>query len=126
MIDKVGAIIIENKKLLVVRSFNKPWFFIPGGKREGAETDEECLRREILEELQATITTVAYYKEFYSQAMGKTETIRIRTYLCTLANRPKPGTEIEELTWINGSFDSEKLADVLKIMIPELERDGFL
>ena len=42
MIDKVGGIIIKNKKVLVVRKKTKenfPEFIIPGGKRETGETD---------------------------------------------------------------------------------------
>ena len=54
MIDKVGGIIIKNKKVLVVRKKTKenfPEFIIPGGKRETGETDVETLQREIQEEV---------------------------------------------------------------------------
>lgn len=49
-IDKVGGIILRGKKLLVVRKRtkdNREEYIIPGGKREGNETDFETLKREL-------------------------------------------------------------------------------
>ena len=45
MIDKVGAIILRNKQMLVVREKGMNIFYIPGGTREGSENDEEVLKR---------------------------------------------------------------------------------
>lgn len=47
-IDKVGGIILRGKKLLVVRKRtkdNREEYIIPGGKREGNETDFETYHR---------------------------------------------------------------------------------
>ena len=52
MIDKVGGIILKDKKILVQRkNNNREECIIPGGKREGNETDFETLKRELKEEL---------------------------------------------------------------------------
>ena len=63
MIDKVGGIIIKNKKVLVVRKKTKgnfPEFIIPGGKREIGETDVETLQREIQEEVNLKVVKAEY------------------------------------------------------------------
>jgi 8-oxo-dGTP diphosphatase len=54
MIDKIGAIILQSRKMLITRKTNVDVFFIPGGKREEGETDVETLRREVFEELGVT------------------------------------------------------------------------
>ena len=49
-IDKVGGIILRGKELLVVKKRtkdNREEYIIPGGKREGNETDFETLKREL-------------------------------------------------------------------------------
>lgn len=55
LIEVTCAIIVENQKILCTRR-NQPhpraglWEF-PGGKKEPGESNEECIRREIKEEL---------------------------------------------------------------------------
>src|SRR5690348_17382547 len=51
MIDTVAWVHLENGRILCARPRGKDVFYIPGGKREGAESDLETLRREISEEL---------------------------------------------------------------------------
>ncbi|EKT57501.1 NUDIX hydrolase [Providencia sneebia DSM 19967] len=45
-IDKLGLITISERKVAMVRSYNRALFYIPGGKREPNETDEQALCRE--------------------------------------------------------------------------------
>jgi 8-oxo-dGTP diphosphatase len=49
LIDKLAWIYIENKHLLSTRSKGKDTYYIPRGKRELGETDQEALLREIKE-----------------------------------------------------------------------------
>ncbi len=50
-IDKIAFIKIEKGKILSTKSKGKNRYYIPGGKREMGESDEETLTREISEEL---------------------------------------------------------------------------
>ena len=43
VIDKLAWIFIEDGKLLMVRSKGKELFYLPGGKREAGESDEQAL-----------------------------------------------------------------------------------
>ena len=125
MIDKIGAVILKDKKMLVARGKKYDIFFVPGGKRESGETDEQTLRREIEEELGCQIKGIKYYKTFITEASGISGKVKVAAYFCELVGEPRPCNEIEEIAWI-GKNDKAKLGNVLKVMIPQLEKDGFL
>ncbi len=55
IIDKLAWIELKNKSILSTKSYGKDKYYIPGGKRESGETDEQALIREISEELSVTI-----------------------------------------------------------------------
>jgi len=66
-ITVLGAIIEKEGKILLARrhtgsSMAGKWEF-PGGKLEAGETEKECLKREIKEELNADIEVVDFYAE---------------------------------------------------------------
>jgi len=51
LMEKCAAIIIREKTLLVVRKRFTNIFISPGGKIEPGETQIQCLRREVAEEI---------------------------------------------------------------------------
>jgi 8-oxo-dGTP pyrophosphatase MutT (NUDIX family) len=51
LIDKIAWVHLHDGQLLSTRSRGKNRYYIPGGKREPGETDEQTLLREIKEEL---------------------------------------------------------------------------
>lgn len=55
LIDKLAWIEIKDNRILLTKSYGKDEYYIPGGKREPGETDEQALTREIYEELGVTI-----------------------------------------------------------------------
>ena len=55
LIDTVAWVRVENGRILCARPRGKDVFYIPGGKREGAESDLQTLLREITEELSVTL-----------------------------------------------------------------------
>ncbi|MGH2482447.1 MAG: NUDIX hydrolase, partial [Ktedonobacteraceae bacterium] len=86
MIDKLAWIYIQNQRLLSTRSKGKDTYYIPGGKREGGETDQEALLREVKEELTIDLhpETITFFGQFEAQAHGKPEGTLVRM-LCYTA-----------------------------------------
>lgn len=132
-IIKVGAIILDGEgKILIVKPRGKDiWLFV-GGKIEDGETHEQCLHREVREELNVNIVGTP---EFYSKSpvepaandvLGRT--VQIFEYLIDIEGEPKPSHEIESVHWLskNEFLGNEfPLGSVLQHhAIPSLMADG--
>ena len=72
IIDKVALLYVKDGKILSTRSKGKDKYYLPGGKREGNETDLETLAREVKEELSVDVVeaTARFYGTFEAQAHG--------------------------------------------------------
>jgi 8-oxo-dGTP diphosphatase len=79
-VDKIALIIIENGKILSTKSVGKNKYYIPGGKREKNETDNQTLIREIKEELSVDILqeTTEYIGTFIAQSDGDTAGVNVK------------------------------------------------
>jgi 8-oxo-dGTP pyrophosphatase MutT (NUDIX family) len=79
-IDKLAYIYLKDGKVLITLSKGKDVWYIPGGKREGNETDHEALVREVKEELAVDLVpdTIVHYGTFEAQAHGKPEGTIVR------------------------------------------------
>lgn len=122
---KAGAIMINSKKqMLVVQKNHSDICISPGGKLENGESQEEALRRELNEELGASIKSAKYFKSFYSNNPGhdKDKAIVIHAYFTEWEGDIVPQNEITKTIWVNSEESKElNLADVLKKIIPELK-----
>jgi len=127
MIDKVGAIIIRDKRMLIVREEDIDVFFIPGGGRKGNESDEEVLIREMMEEIGARIKNMKFYREFAAKASRENDMVTVKAYFCNIGEEPVPSGEIGEIRWIGrDDYKNINLGNILKIMISALIEDGYL
>lgn len=106
-IDKLAWLHVEDGKVLAARSKGRDIVYIPGGKRELGESDEQALIREIREELSIDLIsdTVEYIESFVAQADGKPEGIHVRVscYRAAFEGLIKASAEIEEVLWIDSS-----------------------
>ena len=127
MIDKIGAIILDSKRMLVARTRGLDTFFIPGGKRKQGENDMQALEREIVEELGAKTVNPKYYNTFFAKSHDDADEVRVIAYFVELDRVPKASSEIEEILWIDKhNYDNYKLGNILKIMIPEMIKEDIL
>ncbi|MGW0435502.1 NUDIX hydrolase [Micromonospora sp. NPDC003197] len=129
IIDKLAWLRIENGKILSTRSHGKDAYYIPGGKREAGESDQEALKREIQEELCVDLVddTIELAEAFEAQARGKAEgmIVRMTCYRSDYKGSLKPGAEIEEVVWLDYS-GREKSSMVDKLIFDWLHDRGEL
>lgn len=104
-IDKIAFIETKNGQILSTKSKGKTKYYIPGGKREIGETDEQTLVREIAEELNVKIDvrTIEYVGTFKAQSDGAKEGVLVKMtcYKAKYDGILKPTSEIEEIKWLN-------------------------
>ena len=128
-IDKIAFIEIQKGKILSTKSKGKTKYYIPGGKREGGESDEQTLIREILEELSVVIlpNTIKYIGTFSAQSDGAKEGINVimTCYKAKYFGALKANNEIEEIKWLNYS-DLEIISAVDKKIFSSLNEKGEL
>ena len=130
MIDKVGGIILKDKKILVQRKKNnREECIIPGGKREGNETDFETLKRELMEELSVELINATFIGGYDDIAVFSNEPIHVQTYLAEIEGEIKCNNEIKEAIWIDKNYKQEgiKVGSILgEYVIPDLIKKGLM
>jgi 8-oxo-dGTP diphosphatase len=123
-IDKIALILLENGKILSTKSIGKNKYYIPGGKREKNETDQQTLIREIKEELSVIVLheTMEYVGTFTAQSDGETEGINVKMtcYKAGYSGVLKKNSEIEEIRWLSYN-DLDIISEVDKIIFKFLK-----
>ncbi|MGF1734210.1 NUDIX hydrolase [Photobacterium satsumensis] len=120
VIDKLAWVLIHDGKLLTVRSKGKELFYLPGGKRETGESDEQALIREIKEELSVDLVanTIKYVETFTAQADGKKQgvSVKLTCYFSEYSGELQPDAEIAEFKYVDGRDESScSLATVVAL-----------
>jgi len=128
-IDKLAFIDIQNKKVLSTLSKGKDTWYIPGGKREGNETDHEALIREVKEELSVDLVpdTITHYGTFEAQAHGKPEgtVVRMTCYSAKFKGALRASAEVAEFRYVDYSW-KEKSSPVDKLIFDDLKIKGLI
>ncbi|WEK71278.1 MAG: NUDIX domain-containing protein [Candidatus Chryseobacterium colombiense] len=124
IIDKVALISISDKKVLTALSKSKSKLYLPGGKREPNESDIECLKREIKEELNVEIKedSIRYFDTFEAPADGKNEDILVKMtcYFADYSGTLEASSEIESFEWI-GFEDRHRTSAVVALILDRLK-----
>lgn len=128
-IDKLAYIHLKDNKVLTTLSRGKDTWYIPGGKREGDETDHEALIREVEEELTVKLKpeTIKHYGTFEAQAHGKPEgtVVRMTCYEAEFDEALEASSEIEQLAFVNYSW-KEKSSPVDGLIFDDLKAKGLI
>ncbi len=121
----ISAVIIEDKKILLVRK--KETWILPGGKPEPGESDIECLIREVSEELSGVVLqNIRFYGKFEGIAPHQKDLIEINVYTAGIQQgAPSPNAEINACEWYDGD-EGYNLADSLDKIIGALRKDNYL
>jgi 8-oxo-dGTP diphosphatase len=129
LIDTVAWVRIEGGRILCARPRGKDVFYIPGGKREGAESDLETLVREIKEELTVLLDpkTVAHTGTYEAVAPGLPDdvVVRMACYTAEYSGELVPSSEIEEMAWFSYA-DRDLVPPVDQMLFDDLKAGGGL
>ncbi len=129
LINKIAWIELQDGKILSTRSKGKDAYYIPGGKREAGESDQDTLLREIKEELSVAIQqdSIAYVGTFQAQAHGHatgTE-VKMLCYTAQYTGNLAASAEIEEVVWLRYR-DRDQVSPVDKLIFDWLFQQGLL
>lgn len=130
LIHKIGVAILKDKKILLARDYRQEKkFYIPGGKIEQGESEIECIKREIMEELSSRVDekSVNFINEFTGPAHGWENTlVHIKLYSVKLLDEPKPSREIAEIRYFDSSISEENITETGALIFPFLIQEGYI
>ncbi len=99
---RIAAIIIQNEKLLMVQGAGYEELWTPGGKPELNESDEDCLKRELAEEIGVTLIGAKYFGNYTGSSPYEANRLSTnKVYICTVSGDPKPNNEIAKVIWLS-------------------------
>ncbi len=130
LIDTVAWVHLEGGRILCARPRGKDVFYIPGGKREGAETDLQVLLREITEELavtllHGTVRHVGTYEAAERNGHPGGTLVRMSCYTGDYSGTLTPSSEIDELAWFCYA-DRPRVPPVNQLLFDDLQATGRL
>ena len=127
--EKAGLLAVrEGRVLLCRKKHTTALLILPGGVIEPGESWEECLRREVAEELAGvTLGAVERLGRYESPAAVAGKTVAVELFRGELTGEARAASEIKELVWFGAEDAAELLAPSLRETIfPDLARRGLL
>ena len=130
IINKVALAVFKEKQMLQVRtSKQEEVFYTLGGKYEEGESDIECLKREVKEEIGCNIDEdfLKFLAEFEDVAHEDQGMLHIRMYEGELIGEPRPSSEIVEIGYFDSKSNPKNLSVIAKRTIfPWLKKKGYI
>ena len=130
-IRKVALAVFRGRKLLQVRTKSQESvFYTLGGKIEKGESDMECLKREVKEEINCEIDepSLKFLTEFEDIAHGQGGAlVNIRMYEGNLIGEPKPSSEVVEINYFDTGSDKKYLSLIAqRTIFPWLKKNNYI
>jgi 8-oxo-dGTP pyrophosphatase MutT (NUDIX family) len=126
VIDTVAWVHLVNGEILCARPRGKDVFYVPGGKREGTESDLQTLLREIAEELTVALRpgTVRHAGTYHADNPDGT-VVRMSCYTGEYSGTLAASSEIDELAWFRYA-DRPRVPPVDQLLFDDLHTAGRL
>lgn len=125
-IEKIALAVFKDKKLLLVKTYKHgDKYLLLGGKIENGESDVECLNREVMEEVSATVDqeSIKFLNEFTTPAHDKPGvTLHVKLYSGTLRSEPTASSEIESVRYFDSTIEEKFLTEMTEEVIAFLKQ----
>ncbi|MBL7127241.1 MAG: NUDIX domain-containing protein [Dehalococcoidales bacterium] len=130
-IYKVGAIIVRDGHILVVRKDvpDRHEYILPGGKAKTSEEPFETLRRELQEELDVELVNARWFGRFQEDATFENVPLLMDVYILNIKGDPSPHAEIQGCSWIDCDYHKRGILlgkTLERQIIPELAKRGII
>ncbi len=115
-----GIVLNAKQQLLLVRKHNTRFFMQVGGKLESDEAPEQCILREIAEEIGCQAKIVQAVGRFETAAANEPDHLLVsHVFQVELDSAPQIAAEIAELKWIDLDDQTTPLAPLTReIVLP--------
>lgn len=129
-INKVAAICIRDKKVLIVHKKTIGHYITLGGKIEPGENELTCLQREVKEEVGCSVRNPVHFGTFEGASIDN-KSIKQSCYLCELEGEItlNPHDNIDGILWVGRDYPDKKLplAPMLEqVILPKLVEQGLI
>ncbi|MBI2573194.1 NUDIX domain-containing protein [Candidatus Woesearchaeota archaeon] len=120
MRQRVQCIILEDKKILLVKDRDAAHYYPPGGGIETNETHQEAIQRELKEELNVDTIKTEFHSSYQSTNEIRKHPQTEHNYLVEIKGTPTPSSEIEEIKWFSWEEIEKKMAPFPKNLYTKL------
>jgi 8-oxo-dGTP diphosphatase len=126
VIDTVAWVHLEDGRILCARPRGKDVFYVPGGKREGTESDLQALVREVAEELTVALRPgTVQHAGTYQAGHPDGTVVRMACYTGEYSGTLAASSEIGELAWF-GYADRPRVPPIDQLLFDDLSAAGRL
>ena len=127
---RIAGIIIQGGKILMLIGKGHKELWTPGGHLEIGENEEECLKRELKEEIGVNLVKSKFFGEYPGKSFYQPErTYNQHVYLAEIEGKIVPNAEIESYLWFSKEdFLSKKYPMITndeEKVIPDLIKKKF-
>ena len=114
------AIIIKDKKILLLTGHDAGFYWTPGGGIEDGETSVGAVHRELREELNVDIVAFSHYLAY------EFENKSVSSYMVDIDQELSIGNEITGYVWYSKGDDIKLSRGFEFVLLPKLISDGLL
>jgi 8-oxo-dGTP diphosphatase len=126
VVDTVAWVHLEDGRILCARPRGKDVFYVPGGKRENGESDQQTLMREVAEELTVALRadTVRHVGTYQAEQPDGL-VVQMSCYTAEYSGTLAASSEIDELGWFSYA-DRPRVPPVDQLLFDDLNATGEL
>lgn len=122
-----GAVILRERRLLVVSKHAAPEvFYLPGGKPEPGESQEQAMRRKVHEELGLVVGEATHFLDVEAPAAIERVPMRLTVFLAEADGDPVLQAELADLDWIEDAAKPGLGPAIRDHVVPALLAAGLL